>query len=214
MTLVDLWNFAFGTAASVISRDRIRLSRCCFSQTKLCPSTPGRSPLTCGDTAFLLFMAARQDMSDKSQDSSQVHARHEGSFVSIVADISLICGSWLAAASIFGFGVGDSWVIYPERDFPIVFLIAFPLVALPLVYFFHRIARDKRLTPLQILEVIIVLAVIFAATKPLYMQYRERERYYERSGHTACQSGIHVARYGGVGLLDSPTDTMTARRSR
>ena len=82
---------------------------------------------------------------------------HDSTTLWVLSIVSLLCGVWLAAASILGFGVGDTWIIYPPNV--AVLLLALLMIGLPLWWFGRFVTKQKKITLLQIIVAFVLLGI-------------------------------------------------------
>jgi hypothetical protein len=92
-----------------------------------------------------------------------------------VSIVALICGTWLAAAFILGFGVADTWIIYPPHITLMHWCLPVALIGSALWHLGFLLSRCRQVSLRVAFGVIAVLAVMFATIAPLYRQFHERQ---------------------------------------
>lgn len=89
--------------------------------------------------------------------------------------VALIWGTWLAVAFILGFGVADTWIIYPPHISLLHWCVPAALIGSALLHLGFLMRRCKQATLRGAFRVIAVLGVMFAAMAPVYRQFHERQ---------------------------------------
>lgn len=90
------------------------------------------------------------------------------------AAISLICGVWVSAAYVLGFGVADSWIIYPPHITPLHWSIPLSLIVPSCWWLSRPILKTGQFTLRQVFWALLILSILLALIAPLYVKYRER----------------------------------------